>query len=166
MPEAISSMLEDFYDAWRAQDLDWLATYLPSDFRHTMHIPHAIYADGGALEGKTHVMERWRRYVPQCEFLRYDFSALLVGKDIAAAEISFVYRHRETGVTLETTKAESLGVRGGLADTDDRVLQPHRRRGIDSESPAFAAARGRWPERKFLPRGISSPSPQRTPGHF
>jgi len=42
MPEAISSMLEDFYDAWRAQDLDWLATYLPSDFRHTMHIPHAI----------------------------------------------------------------------------------------------------------------------------
>ena len=42
--------------------------------------------------------------MPQCEFLRYDLSALLVGKDIAAAEISFIYRHRKTGVTLETTK--------------------------------------------------------------
>jgi len=105
MSEGISAILEDYYDAWRAQDLDWLATYLPSDFGHTMHIPHAIYTDGGTLQGKSQVMERWRRYVPQCEFLRYDFSALLVGKDIAAAEISFVYRHHETGVTLETTKA-------------------------------------------------------------
>jgi hypothetical protein len=105
LPEAISSILEDFYDAWQAQDLDWLATYLPSDFIHTMHIPHAIYKDGGAVHGKRQAMERWRRYVPQCEFLRYDFSALLVGKGIAAAEISFVYRHRGTNVTLETTKA-------------------------------------------------------------
>jgi ketosteroid isomerase-like protein len=105
LSEAISSILEDFYDAWQAQDLDGLATYLPSDFIHTMHIPHAIYKDAGAVHGKRQVMERWRRYVPQCEFLRYDFNALLVGKDIAAAEISFVYRHRGTSVTLETTKA-------------------------------------------------------------
>jgi ketosteroid isomerase-like protein len=105
MAESISAILEDYYDAWRAQDLDWLATYLPSDFRHTMHIPHAIYTDGGTLQGKAHVMERWRRYVPLCEFLRYDFSAFLVGKDIAAVEISLAYRHRETGVTLKTTKA-------------------------------------------------------------
>jgi len=77
-------------------------------------------------------MERWRRYVPQCEFLRYDFSALLVGKDIAAAEISFVYPR--DGRDTRDHEGQSLGVRGGLADTDDRVLQPHRRRGIDSES--------------------------------
>lgn len=101
----ISSLLEDYYDAWRAQDLDWLATYLPSDFCHTMHIPNAIYTDGGALQGKAKVMERWRRYVPQCEFLRYDLDTVLVGKDVAAVEISFIYRNRKAGVTLETTKA-------------------------------------------------------------
>ena len=49
MSEAISAILEDYYDAWRVQDLDWLATYLPSDFCHTMHIPHAIYTDAGAV---------------------------------------------------------------------------------------------------------------------
>jgi len=70
-----------------------------------MHIPHTIYTDGGTVHGKTQALERWRRYVPQCEFLRYDLSALLVGKDIAAAEISLIYRHRKTGVALETTKA-------------------------------------------------------------
>lgn len=105
MSEGISAILNDYYDAWRAQDLDWLATYLPDDFCHTMHLPQDIYRDAGVRQGKRQVIERWHRYVPQCEFLRYDFCALLINKDRAAAEISFVYRHRETGVTLETTKA-------------------------------------------------------------
>ncbi len=105
MPEATASLLKDYYDAWRAQDLDWLATYLPDDFGHTMFIPHAIYTEGGELDGKRRVMERWRRYVPQCEFLRYDLSTFLVSKDRAAVEISFEYRHRKTGVLLKTTKA-------------------------------------------------------------
>ncbi len=33
------TILGDIYDAWRAQDLEWLASYLPDDFSHTVYIP-------------------------------------------------------------------------------------------------------------------------------
>jgi len=29
----------EIYDAWRAQDLEWLASYLPDDFCHIIYIP-------------------------------------------------------------------------------------------------------------------------------
>ena len=39
MAKTVQAILGDIYDAWRAQNLDWLATYLPDDFCHVIHIP-------------------------------------------------------------------------------------------------------------------------------
>ena len=39
MAKTVRAILGDIYDAWRAQNLDWLATYLPDDFCHVIHIP-------------------------------------------------------------------------------------------------------------------------------
>ena len=30
----METIISDIYDTWRAQDLDWLASYLPDDFSH------------------------------------------------------------------------------------------------------------------------------------
>jgi ketosteroid isomerase-like protein len=105
MTKAAGAILADFYDAWRAQELDWLASYLPDDFCHTMLFPMDIHPLAGTARGKTAVLQRWRLYVVDYEFLHFDTGGLLVDKDHAAVEIPLRYRHKETGTELMTTKA-------------------------------------------------------------
>ena len=83
MTKTMETILGDIYDAWRAQDLEWLASYLPDDFYHVMHIPVAVCAIGGPCEGNLHVLERWRSVVPQFDILRFDTSNLLINKNCA-----------------------------------------------------------------------------------
>jgi hypothetical protein len=109
----METVLGDIYDAWRAQDLDWLASYLPDDFYHVMHIPAAVCPIGGPCEGKLQVLERWRAVVPQFEILRFDTSNLLINKNCAAAEITLQYRLRTTGDVLDTTKANFWAFEAG-----------------------------------------------------
>jgi len=105
MTQTMETILGDIYDAWRAQDLDWLGSYLPDDFCHVMYLPSELYPEGGACQGKARVIERWRAIMPTFEVLRYDTSNLLINKNGAAAEIVMQYRHRATGEVLEATKA-------------------------------------------------------------
>jgi ketosteroid isomerase-like protein len=109
----MQTVLGDIYDAWRAQDLDWLASYLPDDFCHVMHLPATLFPDGGMREGKPRVIERWRSVIPAFEVLRFDTSNLLINKNSAAAEIVVQYRYRESGEVLDTTKANFWAFEAG-----------------------------------------------------
>ena len=53
------SIITDIYDAWRAQDLEWLASYLPDDFSHMVYVPREIHPLGGLYRGKTAALQRW-----------------------------------------------------------------------------------------------------------
>jgi ketosteroid isomerase-like protein len=99
------TILSDIYDAWRAQDLEWLASYLPHDFTHVMQIPTVVHPVLGVCRGKGAVLERWRLVVTDYEVLDFDTRALMIDKNRAAIEIPLRYRHRKTGTLLETTKA-------------------------------------------------------------
>jgi hypothetical protein len=33
----------DIYDAWRAQDIEWLASYVPDDFNHMIYVPTEVH---------------------------------------------------------------------------------------------------------------------------
>jgi ketosteroid isomerase-like protein len=105
MGKTTGAILSDFYDAWRAQELDWLASYLPDDFCHTMVFPVEIHPLAGTARGKRAVMERWRLYTASYEFLHFDTGCLIAERDRAAVEIPFHYRHIESGADLLTTKA-------------------------------------------------------------
>jgi ketosteroid isomerase-like protein len=95
-------IIGDIYDAWRAQDLEWLASYLPEDFCHTVYIPAEIHPLGGACRGKRAALTRMGLIVGQFEFLRFDTSDLMVKNGRAGVEIPIHYRHRETGTEIET----------------------------------------------------------------
>lgn len=96
------TILGDIYDAWLAQDLEWLASYLPDDFSHTVYIPPEIHPLGGARRGKVAALERLAIVAHQFDFLRFDTSDLMIQKNRAGLEIPIHYRHKETGVQLET----------------------------------------------------------------
>lgn len=96
------TIITDIYDAWRAQDLDRLASYLPEDFCHIVHIPTAIHPLGGVRQAKRAALERFGLIARQFDFLRFDTSDLMIQRNRAGAEIPIRYRHRETGTQLET----------------------------------------------------------------
>jgi ketosteroid isomerase-like protein len=105
MKRQTEAILGDIYDAFRAQDLDWLASYLPDDFTHVMHIPTDVSPGFGECRGKKPVIERWRMAIAEFDFLLVDSSGLIAEASRAAIEIHFRYRHRRTGLLLESTKA-------------------------------------------------------------
>ncbi len=105
MVKTMREILGDIYDAWRAQNLDWLATYLPDDFCHVIHIPVTIHPLGGTLHGKKLAIERWSTFMQRYEILCYDTTDLIVERNRAAVEIPMHYGDKETGAALKTTKA-------------------------------------------------------------
>jgi ketosteroid isomerase-like protein len=96
------TVLTDIYDAWRSQDLDRLASYLPDDFCHIIYIPPEIHPLGGVSNGKRASLDRLGLIAHDFDFLRFDTSELMVQKEHAGVEIPIRYRHRRTGAILET----------------------------------------------------------------
>ena len=100
-----ATVIGDIYDAWRTQDVEWLASYLPEDFHHIIHIPVDMHPLGGTRLGKAATIERLKMVTVQFDFLRFDTSDLMIQRDRAGLEIPVHYRHRETGRNLQTTIA-------------------------------------------------------------
>jgi len=98
----MESIIGDIYDAWRAQDVDRLASYLPDDFSHMIYIPKEVHPLGGLCRGKEAAVERLGRIAMQFDFLRFDTGDLMIHRERAGLEIPIHYRHRDTGMQLET----------------------------------------------------------------
>ena len=96
------TVISDIYDAWRSQDLDRLATYLPDDFSHVVYIPTEVHPLGGLCNGKKAALARLSLIAAEFDFLAFDTSELIIQKERASVEIPIRYRHRQTGAVLET----------------------------------------------------------------
>ena len=99
------SVLNDVYDAWRVQDLDRMASYLPDDFCHVLYVPTEVFSLGGTRQGKGPAVERWDLIFRQFDFRLLDTKDLIVYRYHAAVEIPIHYVHRETGTSFKSTKA-------------------------------------------------------------
>jgi ketosteroid isomerase-like protein len=95
-------VITDIYDAWRSQELDRLASYLPDDFCHVIYIPAEVHPLGGVSNGKRAPLQRLSLIAQDFDFLCFDTSALIIQKERAGVEIPIRYRHRRTGAVLET----------------------------------------------------------------
>lgn len=81
------TIITDIYDAWRAQDLEWLASYLPEDFSHMVYVPTEIHPLGGLCRGKVAALQRWTVVSQELDLLRYDTSDLMIRENRASLEI-------------------------------------------------------------------------------
>jgi ketosteroid isomerase-like protein len=64
------TIIRDIYDAWRAHDLEWLASYLPEDFSHMVYVPKEIHPLGGLRHGKAAALQRWTQVSQEFDLLR------------------------------------------------------------------------------------------------
>jgi hypothetical protein len=99
----IENILGDFYDAWRAQDVELLGTYLPHEFSHMVYVPKDVHPLGGLCQGKAAALQRFAVVARDHDLLGYDTSDLLIHKNRAALEIIGHYRHKATALEIETT---------------------------------------------------------------
>ena len=113
MTKTMETILGDIYDAWRAQDLEWLASYLPDDFYHVMHIPVAVCPERWALRRQAASVRAMALGDAEFDSLRFDTSNLLINKNCAAAEIALQYRLKPSGEVLDTTKANFWAFEAG-----------------------------------------------------
>jgi ketosteroid isomerase-like protein len=102
MPKRSSVVVKQIYDAWLAHDLETVAGLLPDGFSHAVLIPTEIHPLGGLYTGKAAV-DRIRTLAAEFDFLKFDTSSLIAEVNRVAVEIPIYYRHRETGVFLQTT---------------------------------------------------------------
>jgi ketosteroid isomerase-like protein len=96
------SVLRDLYDAWRAQDIETVASYLPGEFSHTVYIPADVHPMGGTCTGKISSMQRLSLIAAEFDLLHFETIRLMTDRNRAAVEIPMRYRHRGTGVHLES----------------------------------------------------------------
>jgi ketosteroid isomerase-like protein len=98
------AIITDIYDAWRTQNLDLLATYLPDDFCHSVLFSRQVDDRAGECRGKTPALDRWRDYMEVFDYVRFETTALMVAGNRAAAEINLHFRHQKTGCEIKTVK--------------------------------------------------------------
>jgi hypothetical protein len=107
------AILSDIYDAWREQNLDLLASYLPFEFCHAINFPPELHPAGGIYESKQAALARWRQIFSEFTCERFDTLGLLSDSGRAAVEVSVVCRHRQTDVLFQSTKAHFWTIESG-----------------------------------------------------
>jgi ketosteroid isomerase-like protein len=142
MRQTAAKVLKGIYDAWRVQDLDTVAGYLPSDFTHAVHIPTRVLHLGGLRAGKQSTLERLRLVIVEFDFLAFDARDVMFDKDHAAVEIPIRYRHRATGVPLEAVFANFWTFEG---DRPVRLSEYHDVARIQAFSDTVAAVEASRP---------------------
>ena len=102
MKKTAVSVVKQIYGAWLAHDMETIAGLLPEEFSHAVLIPTEIHPLGGLYKGRAAV-DRIRPVAAEFDFLKFDTSSLIAEANRVAVEIPIYYRHRETGVFLQTT---------------------------------------------------------------
>ena len=105
MTKTIGTVLGEIYDAWRLQNLDLLATYLPEDFSHHINIPPVMHPLGGARHGKKAALERLGLIFSQFDTQRLYTSHVVIEGGKAAVEVTTRCLHRPTHAYLDTKKS-------------------------------------------------------------
>lgn len=113
MPGSAKATLIDIYDAWRAHDLDWLGSYLPADFSHSMNIPAEQLDLSGMRDGKLAVLTRLREIFNSFDTQHLEPGALTLCGDQAVAAVTTRCLHRSSGTWLCTTKKHVWRIEDG-----------------------------------------------------
>ena len=172
------TVISDIYDAWRSQDLDRFATYLPNDFSHVVYIPTEVYPLGGLCSGKKAALARLGLIAAEFDFLRFDTSARMIHKEHAGVEIPIRYiatvkpgscsrpRSPISGRSKRAGRSSSPSITispdPGLCrqcDGPDGGVTAHARREAQYEHPPSLRSHARLGSFGMTSRGLPTPPP-------
>jgi ketosteroid isomerase-like protein len=139
MPNTAARIVKEIYRAWLAHDLDKFEELLPENFSHVLLIPTEIHPLGGVCTGKA-AMDRIRAVAAEFDFVEFDASSLIAEVNRVAVEIPIHYRHRATGVPLQTTFVHFWTFENGrpvkLTEYSDVVSMQEFMSNVAAQAPA------------------------------
>lgn len=105
MALSAQGLLTDIYDAWRAHNLDLLATYLPDDFSHFINIPIEMHPLGEVRHGKQPVIERLGLIFQQFDTRQLEIGPIALSANSASVDVQTQCWHRQSGMLLDIGKS-------------------------------------------------------------
>jgi SnoaL-like protein len=136
MADLTEAMLTDIYDAWRLRNLDWLASYLPDDFCHSINIPGELYPLGGVRRGKRAAVARLRQIFQEFDTREFEIDLAAADRRGTIFEIETLCLHRPTGTWLHSAKRNVWRLEDGWPVTLEEVYDLGRFKAfLDSVSP-------------------------------
>jgi ketosteroid isomerase-like protein len=119
MAESIRPIVEAFYRASAARDLDRVASFLADDVDWLVQGPVDVFPFLGQRHGKAAVLEGYREIARKLDVTGYELEELLVDGDRAAALI------RITSVVVMTGKVMSIRTSQFSRFRDGKVVEMH-----------------------------------------
>ena len=113
MTKPARAILAEIYDAWRAHDLDWLGTYLPADFSHSLNIPMGDVARRRHQAGKRAVLRRLGEVFDGFDAQYLEPGEIAIDGARAIVTVHTRCRHRPSGKWLDTRKQHIWHIEDG-----------------------------------------------------
>lgn len=100
---AIADTVRTIYRHWARQDIDAALPYIGEGFCMHILVPSAVTPHGGLCAGRESAIARLRMLIADFKFLKYQPGPIATSGDtMAAAQVELRYRHKRSGVTVET----------------------------------------------------------------
>lgn len=80
------TIIGDFYDAWLDQDVERLASYLPNDFAHVIHVPSELHPLGGTRLGKAASLAQLAEIFSEYDCLSLEAQEFMIDGDRVAVK--------------------------------------------------------------------------------
>lgn len=97
------TVLREINDAWRDQDMDRLASYLPGDFSHEILLPPGLSYFAGRCSGKSSAVARLKLLAERYRIIRYDADTMISDSERTVLQVPIHYEHRASGLHIRST---------------------------------------------------------------
>lgn len=98
-----SILLEAGYAAWAAGDLDALMACFADDVAFAIHLPPEVVPFAGLVVGKEDLARQLTIIMGDFDILEYRPARITAAGNTFHSQISFVFRHKATGLKYEGT---------------------------------------------------------------
>jgi ketosteroid isomerase-like protein len=114
------AIVESFFTSWAAQDVELAAMHFHEDMVYELHSATRELPYSGVTRGKAACRDLLFTIIKDFDYLKYEPHIIGVEDDVVRAQVSFIYRHRQSGEVLEGTRRLVFRLRDGLIVRMDR----------------------------------------------
>ncbi len=112
-------VVNGFNAAWAEGDIDKAMSYVAEAAVYALHISGEALPHGGETVGRERIAAALRRVREDFEYILYRPFKLMADGNAVRFQVEFMYRHRESGETLNGRFRMVMQVENGLVERTD-----------------------------------------------
>ena len=121
-----AAIVRSFFLCWGAQDIELAAMHFHEDMVYELHSVTAELPYCGVTSGRAACRDLLFTIIRDFDYLKYEAHINSVEDDVVRAQVSFSYRHRQSGEVLDGTRRLVFRIKDGLIIRMDRYHDDER----------------------------------------